>query len=466
MAFVVFGPHDWALYAANGLLAFAFFLSANALLRKIGIQQRVLCFIFLGTVPFMGMAVHEFRPDFAVSLLTAMGVLLLLSRPLVSSSAHHKLAVGTIFGLAMLVKPPVFPATVVFFFASLVLVSVRDRLVMRRAIGFGRLAIGWMICLIPFVLIPLPHYLVAYRQIWSYIYEAQFGSHRGSWDLRGTAAHQLAYFLTGTGGTQMLGRHLYLLTLALAASTGVVLARQRRKDVVSISTFGLILLLAYLIAALNPHKQIYFGLTFDILLAFGTLIQVGRLMRSERFRRDGFPKVSVAFAGVAVLGICFFRWPPHSDRASDWVQNRTEIVNGIYRDVVGPRTDAIASSGMPALIAQGQARPKPRVLLTGIGFVNPWIFRYMALKDSIPAEFSAAGDVADVNAITPAFDGADFIVTSESNSLVFAENLLSSRVQDELLIAVRSRPDFEEIDQFTFQKTGRRVYVFRRKTYG
>jgi hypothetical protein len=34
-AFAVFGPHDWAPYGANGLLAFAFFLAANVLLRGI-----------------------------------------------------------------------------------------------------------------------------------------------------------------------------------------------------------------------------------------------------------------------------------------------------------------------------------------------------------------------------------------------------------------------------------------------
>jgi hypothetical protein len=257
-----------------------------------------------------------------------------------------------------------------------------------------------------------------------------------------------------------------LLVLTLAACSWVILSRRRRKDVISAAAFGLVLLLAYLVAALNPHKQIYFGLTFDILLALGALIHVGRLMRSERLGRDGFPMVSVFLAGMTVLGVCFFRWPPRSDRASDWVQNRTEIVNGIYRDIVGTRTVAAPTTAMPASATHGQARTRPRVLLTGIGFVNPWIFRYMALKDSVPADFFAVGDVAEVRAITPAFDGADFIVTSESNSQVFAQNLLSSRVQDELLAALRARPEFEEIDHFTFQWTGRRAYVFRRKSGG
>ena len=171
------GKHDWAPYAANGLLALAFFVAADSLLAGMKWCQRLCCLAFFATVPLVGMAVHEFLPDFAVALATAMGILLLVSRPFVPSPPRHKLFVGMLFGLAMLGKPPVFPATLAFFLAAAVLASLCDRYAYGQAAAFTKLAASWLLCLIPLVLIPLPHYLLNFRLILHYIDENQFSPH-------------------------------------------------------------------------------------------------------------------------------------------------------------------------------------------------------------------------------------------------------------------------------------------------
>ena len=227
-AFTLFGIHDWAPYVLNSLLALTYFLAADRFLRGISLWQKAMCLAFLATLPFVAMAVHEFRPDHAVALFTAIGAFMLLSGPFVYGPRRRQIAGGVWLGVAMLTKPPVFPQTVVLGCAAIVLATLSDWAASGRLPRPKAIAKAWMVVLIPFVLIPLPHYVYNHHNIISYINDILFGTFKHSYQMQGTRREHLMYYLTGQGGTLMLGKHVEpLFVMLVAGFTGIAIFGMR-----------------------------------------------------------------------------------------------------------------------------------------------------------------------------------------------------------------------------------------------
>ena len=56
---------------------------------------------------------------------------------------------------------------------------------------------AWLAVLLPFILIPLPHYIHDRKHIFGYIYDILFGTFEQSYALQGTRSQHMLYFLTG-----------------------------------------------------------------------------------------------------------------------------------------------------------------------------------------------------------------------------------------------------------------------------
>ena len=437
------GKHDWAPYAANGLLALAFFISADYLLKGLKLCQKACCFVFLGSIPLMGMAVHEFLPDFAVALATSMGILLLLTRPFSQSSARCKLMIGVLFGLALLGKPPVFPATLAFFLAAATLASLYDRFALGNRPGIGQVIKSWMLCLTPLVLIALPHYLVNGPQIWSYIHEAQFGGHQKVWAKNGwTVAKHLEHYLVGESGRAMFGRDLWVLIPLMLFGWFETVRLRRRKDCILGAALAIMVVLTWLFPTVNPHKQMYLGLTFQVFVVMLAMYEIRRIiLDNPRPRPRLWPDVLPI--GLAVLGPVFFRWPEFARYSPAERKNRIDVVKGAY--------DAIAAGGK-------NATAKPLVIINGNGDINASLYQYFALRDSLPMDVTTPPDTNDVTIYAPRFNEATFIVAADPNSGVFAAFLLNAQIQGELLDQVRARTDFQEV--FSHMGAGHHSFVW------
>ena len=263
--FLLFGFHDWAPYAMNSLLALGYFLAADRWLRGARLSAKLICLAIVALIPFVGMAVEEFRPDHAVALFTSIGVFLIVSEPFVNGPRKRQLAAGAWLGLAMLTKPPVFPQTLVLGFAAMGLATLsgwiiayedfhaRSRVIVR--------AVGGAV-LIPFILIPLPHYIHDRHHIGDYIHEILWGHFKQSYALEGTGADHLLYYLTGHGGQLMLGRFLWLLTGIIVLIALAIALRGRRRDGIRLAAMIGMIVLAWLIPTAIKTKQEFFGLAF------------------------------------------------------------------------------------------------------------------------------------------------------------------------------------------------------------
>src|SRR5438477_6809926 len=62
VAFLVFGPHQWAPYVANGLVVFMMLLIIDFLATPAGLLAKIASIIFAFAFPFTANVVTEFRP--------------------------------------------------------------------------------------------------------------------------------------------------------------------------------------------------------------------------------------------------------------------------------------------------------------------------------------------------------------------------------------------------------------------
>ena len=220
-----FGPHVWACYMGNTLIIAFFLWIAAGLLKPAGATTTALCAAAVLAFPICTISVEAFVPDMAAGLMVAFCVLQGLRHPLRRAPWRYLLLLGFGWGLGLVLKPSVSPGTFVFLGCSLGLGIVRDFwLAPRRkvwpAVKPALLAFATAMAVSgPFFATGLRDHLYRWRAA-------------GSTDLwkykAGASAHAL-FYLTGDGGARVLGPHLYLIAVAIAAGSYLVLRRSGRR---------------------------------------------------------------------------------------------------------------------------------------------------------------------------------------------------------------------------------------------
>jgi hypothetical protein len=103
-----------------------------------------------------------------------------------------------------------------------------------------------------------------------------------------------------------------------------------------------------------------------------------------------------------------------------------------------------------------------RVLVQGLGDINPALLDYMAAKHQRDFAFVDLPDTADLEPAFAEWDRADFVVASQQGTKITAEFLTRYRTLDTLLARLRQRRDFREIGFFPFALSGKGYYVFQK----
>lgn len=446
--FLIAGVRDWAPYAANVVIVIATLLFTNKLCRHLRLPQRLAIFALILSTPMLGMAVHEFRPDFMVSLLISIGAILLIGRPFVHSRPSHWLAGGCAFAAAMLAKPSAFPATILYFGASLILATLADRFGGKR-FSFLQLLRAWTWTLGPFVLLPAPYYILAGRRTWNYFVGVLFGEYRDVWELKASLSTHIRYYLDGAGGAAMLGSHLYIFAVLIAIGLLVQFARRHKPHLVRAAALALLLLSAYLLVTFNQTKQMFFGLTFHILLMYLAVLNLRDLLiylHTHAPRRGGWV-AGLLLIGVVIWGAFGFNWPGrYGDFSSDWMLNRREIVYGVF-DSIHDRV-----GDQPA-----------KILLTTTGDINPDLMLYESQKRLARMAFFRVSD-SNTNLAdrVTELDRADYAVASEPGSTLVADFLPGNRLEGPILEVLQHRHDYKQVARFEFRKKGKSFFVFQR----
>jgi hypothetical protein len=432
-SFVFFGAHDWAPYAGNVVLVLAILGFVECLMRGSPSWARAAVAVFVLTVPVTGEAVAEFRPDFAAGLVTAMGVVCLLQRPLFAASKGQLGAAGASFGLSLLFKPTAFSLTLAALGLALVLATITDLEPRHRAVR--EVALRWSSVLGPAGALGLPHYAVTGRYYYDYFQWNILGSSH-PWRSHASRWEQLTYYVSGPGGQAELGRHLYVL-VGLAVVGAAMLARRNVPLLTSLRNQAIVAAAALAIPSLHPVKQIFFAVTFAFLLVF-MVVQVLAALSQTRGEAPA-DRRPLAGGALVLVGMLCAQWPVSwGDRSDPSVRGRNRLADDILR----------------TLRRESQARPA-RVFVTAPGGINPDLLQYMARRDGLPLVFSTlcgphVGCIYlsdDVSAYRRESDQADYVLLGEPGQSE-AVDLPSARVQEPLLAMLRSSSDYAEKASF------------------
>lgn len=458
-SFAIFGVHDWAPYAGNVLLILGYFGFADYLLRGLPLWQKLVVFALLASFPLLTWAVQEFRPDHAAALLLAMGLIMILKQPWITSSRRHQIMAGVWCGLSIAGKPHTFPSVGLLLGMTLVLATLCDRIGYRLRASPRRIAQSWLLCLIPAILIPLPHFLVGWRGVWEYIYANVFGAYKGVWQTKGTLAFHLLYYLTGPGGHAAFGgtinpnnwpapgipSHLILLAIILGAAILRILWRGRRSELAQAACFAILVLVSYAISAELKNKSYYFGLGFQTLLVLVGVVALRGLLLGERLRARPVSVAAAAFVCLACVGVAAWGWPPENGNfGADWVRNRNDIAYGIYHD-----------------IRDNPDYSDPVVFIPAPGEVNRDLINYLAMKEGRSIEPYEPPDLsADPTYPLAQFDKVHFVIIADEGSGLIADFLPQYRIQDKLIKILQSRQDYAQAGRYIFRKTGLGYYLF------
>lgn len=450
VSFGLFGPNDWAPYIGNAIIVFGLVVFAALLMRGAKVWEQVLACVFVLTTPLAANAVSDFRPDVACGIVTASGLVLLLGKPFSSSSLRYRLIVGACLGSALLIKPAIFPLTLALFATALVLALLCDLTSKEHRPSAARLFAACVPVGLVAILMALPYYAVAWRQVTDYILRHTVGSSSALWKFRGDAATHARYFLDGPGGTYMLGYHLWVL-LGLAVVGTVLAVRRRAVSNVRLASFGLVVVIAYLVPTLSWAKNPFIGVVFHVLLLFSGILVLRLLVTRPETRPARWGRMApvlgrTALIAAVLLGIWLAKFPGvWGIRGSEAVEGRNSLIQGIY-----------------ATVKERAGSRKSSIFVTTFGTVNIGTLRFLALREGAELTFSdqvLSDNLADY---ARSLESADFAIASDDGSPEARDWLPSTKIQGQTLALIRSIPDFVQIA--TFQTTsGKPYYVFERR---
>jgi len=458
-SFAIFGVHDWAPYAGNVLLVLGYFGFADYLLRGLPLWQKLAVFALLASFPLLTWSVQEFRPDHAAALLLVMGLIMILKQPWITSSWRHQIMAGVWCGLSIAGKPQTFASVGLLLGMTLVLATLCDRIGYRLRASPRQIAQSWARCVLPAILIPLPHFLVAWHDVWAYIEMNVFGAYKDVWQTKGTLTFHLLYYLTGPGGQSAFGgtinptnwpphripSHLILLAIILGAAVIRIFWRRRRSEMIQAACFAILIFAAYAISTGLKNKSYFFGLGFQTLLVLVAVLALRGLLLGERLKARPFPVAAVAFLFLTCAGVAAWGWPPkNGDFGADWVRNRKEIAYGIYND-----------------IRDNPDYSDPVVFIPAPGEINRDLISYLAMKEGRSIEPYEPPDLsADPTYSLAQFNKVQFVIIADQGSGLIADFLPQYTIQDKLIKILQSRRDYAQVGRYVFHKTGLGYYLF------
>jgi hypothetical protein len=448
-AFTIFGIKDWAPYLMNGLLVLALLACVDYFMRGARLWQRIMVAAIVLCIPLAGVMVLDFRPDTAWGLCSAMAVLLPLRRNFLRASWKYHLACGAWFAAALLAKPPMFPLTISSVVMAWLLASFCDHFDDPAAVSPRSFATAWLLCLIPPLLLALPHYLNDWHQIYAYTFGTAFGAGRKAAAMTGSPMTRIRFFLDGGGGGFIYHTHIKMILAVLIFGSVYVYRRashgahEEHVRLARAAAMGIVASFTYLVPTAVGLGNPFFGAEFQTLTILGMVI-IFRMFLAT-------PDMPAArLFGSATLVVCLIMafwhltfpqtWSRHA--GSPQVLNNTRVIRSVEQ------------------ILLDHAAPNTWVFLTATGWLNSETLQYVARQDGKWLNISDGAESEDLKVYKDAFASVDIVVAAELG----VEEFNSARPGlpwDQTLAMIRAHTDFHQIG--TVQSgSGKYFYIFER----
>ncbi len=414
LAFALCGMHDWAPYALNGLLVFAFLLFVGYLGRALPDRWRGALMFLALTLPITVGMVHDFRPDAMCALCAAAGVYLAAEAGVYRSGPAQRrglIAGGAAFGLALWAKPAVFPLTVLaaglsaggaWLAACLFDPSARAP---RRA-----LAVGAAVAL-PCALVALPYWAVGGAATVRYfLNNSSFGQDNQFTKLAGGLTHSLRFYTVGPSGAMLLGNGMIVWLILYALFLGWLVWRRHRRE---LALQALLLALTGVALGVVVYGRInnpFFGVTWALLLVVACL-RAGAFFLSA-LPLDRWPGRAGAVLLAAVIATDGLALPLAKIWASYYPA--VDALTGHGHSINQGILDDIGRELVRHPPPMGEERAT--VFLMATGFINEGTLRWMAFQQGKPLVFFDLQRAPQIQPFRDAITTAGFVVSADENA--------------------------------------------------
>jgi hypothetical protein len=442
--FGLFGIHEWAPYAGNGLIVFLLIAFTEWLLLGAKLWLRIAGLALVLTVPLSQKAVIEFRPDVAVAVLTAMGAVMAVTRSLMASSFRYRCLVGLVFGLAFLVKPTMCILTGFLWGLSLGAGALCDWYLHRPA--FRKLLASYGLTALITVVAAAPYYLWNGKHVFNYIYRNIFGSDAGIWQLQATRQQHLLYYLSGPGAMEMVDNSVWILGTAILFGAVYILARRDREGLVRMAALTFCMLGAFAVPTISACKHGFYGLSFFCIVVFAALLSLREIYMNPKPVRPAWRWItSVVLVGA--IAIMFWQ-DPH---VSMW-GTRGDSRISTSRQTCG---DLIA-----ALVANQQEGNSLILATAECQYANHLTMQWVARRDGRQLTFRSVPMGSDLETYRRGMATADFTICFHTERPM--QQFASERMATEILTLARTQPYLVEVQSFP-SFDGVVYYLFKNK---
>jgi hypothetical protein len=442
LGFSLFGVKDWAPYVVNVLLLFAFLLLVRRETSRFGTWPSVFAIFgaLLVTVSFE--SVHQFRPDFPCALATIWGMVLYPHWK--DDDFLKKTALsGTMFGLALLSKPPFFPYTLAMG-ALPWMIAIGEGTFERKSLGgmWRPILMSW-----PFfaatALVAGPHYILAWKKILDYIHLNQFGENAHVWKMTGGLGFQLSYHLFGSSGRFMLGQDIWILFGLTGMGVGLAIRRWKDdpQDCIHFIRLGGFCIWSWIFIAWNPHMNPFFGLAFQYGLVLVGMVALAWMLRLA------LDSVGL-LRSMGIIPICLFfmvvwrafPFTEHDEMYTKAAPEMHDFIKELPRKVY------------KKLLVWRPVSDSGYTFLSTYGIVSSHRLQWFANKDRQNFTFYGV-PFWSLEKLIPLFEQdpnrihhVDFVIISEPGAEGVSEELPNARTSGDLLEWMRKQEEYSCVD--------------------
>lgn len=437
VVFALFGIRDWLPYASMFLCVAAWLYAVDRIGARCGLAwaARSLLYVFALASPVAVRTVVVYQPVFPCSVAMALGTLAYLAGWPSRDAWRYRIGAVLCWALALLFKPSFSPQIALTMAVAAVLgvyVSQDGHSLRMRLRAYAvNLAIA--------VVLVTPYYLSAASYLYNYI-RAVTQNPPERFDLNWLG--HLMFHVTGPGGQLMLGGTALTLAALTAAWIGLAIRGPLPGERRFLGSLLAIMLMNFILFAVNPHKQEYIAPPFHYLFLLMAVVGAARVMQH-------LGALLHVRAAMAALALCTVLLAARVDYLDPWM----------HGDWKGRR--ALMTQITHSLVDNGAGAGK-RVFFTTSGFISVTAVWYQMAKSGTPVpEIFDYAFAASLDPMRDAIAASDYVVASAPGNPDVWDFLPSTKLAGESLSAAQEDSGLTLIAH-PITSQGYEYFVFKR----
>lgn len=448
-AFKLGGISEFSLYASNTaiLLLLGAFIAFE--LKDARRTTLAIALAFVMFSPLAYRAIHDFRPDIALGLATAV-MTIWYARGIVYRDDRSIRNAGLMFGLCLLIKPTFFAHTIAI---AMFLAGLSATNLLLRHVGLAMFQVTPISRILQFigigVLVGSPYFIVNGRQIFNYFWTNTRGESSSIWSFAPETPllellgefHNYAFHI--------VGYHNYLAAFVIIVAGGVLIVFKRFAELKQIALQLIVSCISFAIIVFGRHKNEFFLASSQWILVltavFAYAYAAQRLQRKGRAVLTGLMAVGILVTSTLNSDIKYWTNSQETLRGSSW----NEV---IFQAI---RHDFVSSVNINTYSAA------PTIFVSFAGYVNSDTLRWIGYREHFLINPMSTALTNDLEAARSSAMAADYVVIPNQARANYNLQLPSAVIQTVFFKWIVNNPVFEPMQGLNPE---RHYFIFRNKT--